>query len=134
MEGILEAGSTITIQMGFYDCNEVKKNDVVICSYSPQRDPAVKIVKGLPGDRLDLRKSGNAWNIKVNRRRLKNRQGAAYSLDERRIKMLQLYIKDYKGKIPRDAYLILGNRPEGSFDSTRFGLVDRSSLVGRVTE
>ena len=46
--------------------------------------------------------------------------------------MLALYIKNYKGIIPARSYLILGNLPEGSVDSTRFGLIDQSALIGKV--
>ena len=46
--------------------------------------------------------------------------------------MISLYIKDYKGIIPPDTYLILGDNPFGTYDSTRFGLIDKSNIVGKV--
>jgi len=38
----------------------------------------------------------------------------------------------YKGVIPENTYLLLGNRVSGSVDSTTFGLVDKSGIVAKV--
>jgi type IV secretory pathway protease TraF len=46
--------------------------------------------------------------------------------------MLSLYEKDYKGVIPKNAYLLLGNRISGSVDSTTFGLVEKSDIIAKV--
>ena len=46
--------------------------------------------------------------------------------------MLSLYENDYKGMIPSKAYLILGNLSGGSLDASRFGLIDRSDILGKV--
>jgi len=48
--------------------------------------------------------------------------------------MLSLYERDYKGVIPKNAYLILGNLVEGSLDSSRFGLVGKSDFLGKVVK
>jgi type IV secretory pathway protease TraF len=53
-------------------------------------------------------------------------------LDERGYRVLSLYEKDYKGIIPEDAYLILGNLPQGSLDSSHFGLVGKKDILGKV--
>jgi hypothetical protein len=34
--------------------------------------------------------------------------------------------------IPKDAYLILGNLPNGTIDSSAFGLVAKTDILGRV--
>lgn len=47
-------------------------------------------------------------------------------------KLLQLYENSFKGIIPENTYIILGNQPEGTLDSTRFGLVDKSGIIGKV--
>jgi type IV secretory pathway protease TraF len=46
--------------------------------------------------------------------------------------MLSLYEKDYKGIIPQNTYLILGDQPSGSVDSSVFGLVDKSDILGKA--
>jgi type IV secretory pathway protease TraF len=46
--------------------------------------------------------------------------------------MLKSYAKGYKGQIPKDAVLVFGNQPNGSYDSSVFGLIGISSLRGKV--
>jgi len=46
--------------------------------------------------------------------------------------MLSLYEKDYHGVIPENTYLLLGEVTSGSLDSTRFGLIDKSSVLGKI--
>ena len=48
--------------------------------------------------------------------------------------MLELYINDYQGVIPANAYLILGNQAEGSLDSIRFGLIGKEGIVGKIVQ
>lgn len=62
----------------------------------------------------------------------KNSQGSPYLFSSQGYKMLSLYEKDYKGVIPENAYLILGNLTCGSIDSARFGLIDKSGILGKV--
>ena len=50
------------------------------------------------------------------------------------MRLLALYEKDYQGVIPAGAFLILGNAPGGSLDSTQFGLVSQEDLEGKVTK
>jgi len=45
--------------------------------------------------------------------------------------MLKLYVKSYP-VLPDNTYLILGNKVSGSSDSTRFGLIDKSDIVGKI--
>jgi hypothetical protein len=54
-------------------------------------------------------------------------------LDDQGYRLLSLYEKDYKGIIPEDAYLILGNLPQGSLDSSHFGLVGKKDILGKVS-
>ena len=60
----------------------------------------------------------------LNGEAIKNSEDYLYALDSSEYRTLCLYEKDYNGVIPSDAYLILGNFPQGSCDSTQIGLVD----------
>ena len=46
--------------------------------------------------------------------------------------MLSLYEENYKGVIPENAYLILGNLSGGSLDITHFGFVNKKDILGKV--
>jgi len=129
---ILEPGQTVKIDFNYYNCNEIKKGDIIAFKYSKNIDPLVKIVKGLPGDSFRLEKKESKWSILINDKIIKNSEGNPYVLSEQRQKMLSLYERDYQGKIPSEAFLVLGNKVSGTIDSSFFGLVDKSSILGKV--
>jgi len=134
LSGILENGDTVRIHVGYYQCHPVEREDIVAYNYAGKEAPLIKIVKAIEGDKFQLKKStaGCGWNILINDKILKNSQGKDYCFGEHGYRMLSLYEKDYKGVIPKDTLLILGNWANGSLDSTRFGLVDKGDLLGKI--
>jgi type IV secretory pathway protease TraF len=88
----------------------------------------------MPGDRFAItrEKNGSGWNLLINGELARNSEYIPYSLSEQGRRLMELYARDYRGTIPGNAYLILGNRPEGTLDSTRFGLVGASDILGKA--
>jgi signal peptidase I len=133
LSGVLESGTTIDVWLNYYQCHQVKRGDLVLYKINPQIDPIVKIVKGIPGDNIRLENGdGKFWNILVNDKVLTVSQGEPYQINEKAVDLIGLYIKDYHGVIPLKSYLLMGNMVSGSVDSTRFGLVDISDIIGRA--
>lgn len=148
LSGLIESGAIVKILFGYYGCNEIKREDVVVYGYAGNKDPLIKIVKGISGDKFHLEKipstgsrlhqdfdgqAGQAgWNILINDEILKNSKGEEYFLSEQGHRMLSLYENDYRGIIPANAYLLLGNVASGSLDASRFGLVDKSDILGKA--
>jgi signal peptidase I len=132
LEPLIKDGQEVKALVGYYDCNEIKRDDIVLYFYVGSKEPLIKIVKGIPGDKFALEKTKEGWHILINGKVLVNSEGKPYLISERGYKILSLYEKDYKNTIPDDAYLILGNLPTGSFDSTEFGLVGRKEILGKV--
>ncbi len=128
----INSGDKIKILFKYYNCYEIKREDIVLYNFAGNENPLIKIVKGVPGDKFELRKSDSGWNILINNQILKNSKSEPYVISRNRYKMLSLYESDYKGVIPKNAYLLLGNLVSGSVDSTRFGLVDKSNIIGKV--
>lgn len=126
---LLENNSEITALLNHYSCHEIERNDLVLYKYSGNKNPLIKIARGIPGDRFEIKDD----NIYINTTLLKNSENNPYILDSRAKTMLSLYINDYKGIIPKDTYLLLGNQTSGSLDSTRFGLVSRDDILGKAT-
>lgn len=94
-------------------------------------DPLIKIAVGLPGDHFALTPDNHdGWALLINGHLAKTSTGAPYSFTDKRSKMLALYAADYHGIIPPDAYLLLGDDPGGTIDSTKLGLIDRSDILG----
>jgi len=130
---LIENGDTVKVLFGYYNCHKIKRNDVVAYYYAGNKDPLIKIVRGVPGDSFKLEQTEQgAWHIIINGEILKNSAGYPYLISGKRYEMLALYEKDYKGEIPDGAYLLLGNITSGAQDSTRFGLVGRSDILGKV--
>lgn len=132
LAGILDAGAKIKILYDYYQCHEAQRGDIVIFQPDPEMNPIVKIVKGLPGDKLSLQGDGTNWNILLNGEVLRTSTGDAYQVNDNAFQMLSLYIRDYNGIIPPKAHLLLGNAISGSLDSTKFGLIDISDIIGKV--
>jgi signal peptidase I len=132
LEPLIKNGETVKILFGYYRCHEIKRGDVVVYSYAGNKNQLIKIVKSLPGDKFNLQKTEGGWHILINGETLKNSENNPYLLDESRQRILSLYERDYKGIMPENTYLILGNLTEGTFDSTHFGLVYKSDILGKV--
>ncbi len=132
MTDLINQGEKVKILFGFYDCNEIRREDVVAYDYKGNSNLIIKSVKGLPGDNFKINEKDGL--LVINDIAVLNNQGESYFLDDQDKKMLKLYERDYRGKIPPETYLILGNLASGSTDSTRFGLVGRKELVGEVVK
>lgn len=132
LRGLVNNGEEVIALEGYYTCNEISKEDVVVYTYAGNDNPIIKIVKGVPGDNFNIQRTTGGWNIMVNNEILKNSQDIPYLLTENNHQMLSLYEKDYSGVIPPNTYLILGNLPGGSIDSSHFGLVDKEGIVAKI--
>ena len=133
---LIRPGEEVTILRGYYGDHPVQRGDIVLVNYSGNEAPLIKIVKGLPQDSFALQKcdNGAGWHILINNKILNNSENKAYVNYDKRHKMLSLYIKDFNGVIPENAYLVLGNVPAGTLDSTRFGLIDKSAIIAKVMD
>jgi len=131
LSGLVEDGASVTLLRGYYTCHPVTRNDIVAYLFGGGTKIFAKIVKGLPGDRLGLEQVGDGWHILINGKAVVNAQGEPYVVSQNRSVMIRLYVDSYHGIIPSDAYLLLGNDPAGTLDSTRFGLVGSQDIVGK---
>ncbi len=132
MTGLVEENANIKILKGYYNCHKVQRGDLIALSYAGNDNPLLKTIKGIPGDKLDLKNDKEKWQIEIDGQIVVNSEQKTYELGEKEKEMLALYIKDYQGKIPPNAYLVLGNLVEGSIDSTRFGLIDKKEILGKA--
>lgn len=134
LTGIVESGECIVILENYYNCNSVKRDEVIAYEYAGNKDPIIKIIKAIPGDTFHTGKTDNGWSILINEEILKNSKNEPYILNEKKRKMISLYENDYNGVMPEDVYLLLGNITTGSLDSTKFGLVGKKNIIGKVIE
>ena len=132
LEPLIKTGTKVKVLDNYYACNPVKRGDIVIYNYAGNANPLIKIARGIPGDSFDFAAAAGGWNIILNKQVLQNSAKQPYILTDAAKRLLSLYAVDYKGVIPPDGYLILGDNPGGSLDSGSFGLVGRDDLTGRV--
>jgi signal peptidase I len=130
LQGLVEDGQTVRVFLNYYGCNEIQRNDLVLYSFAGREAPLIKIVRGIPGDKLNLQQTEGGWHILINDAILKNSQGISYLIFGQGHRMLTLY----QGKIPSGAYLILANLPGGGMDSTHFGLASREEILGKAAQ
>lgn len=133
LEPLVPSGSQIKALLGYYNCHEIKRNDLALYRYGGGETPLLKIVKGIPRDTfLMISENNGDYNLVINGKAVLNSKGIPYIFSGNKYKMLSLYEKDYKGVIPQNAYLLLGDQPSGSVDSSAFGLVDKSDILGKA--
>ena len=132
LEPLIKTGTKVKVLDNYYACNPVKRGDIVIYNYAGNANPLIKIARGIPGDSFDFAAAAGGWNIILNKQVLQNSAKQPYILTDAAKRLLALYAADYKGVIPPDDYLILGDNPAGSLDSGNFGLVGREDLTGKV--
>lgn len=128
---LINPGQTIKLVYGYYNSHPVEREDIVAYNYAGNDVPIIKIVMAVPGDEWRLRKNNGSYMIVVNGKPLLNSEGKSYQISESKVRMLKLYVKSYP-VLPENTYLILGNRVFGSLDATRFGLIDKGDIVGKV--
>ena len=109
---------------------ELKHGDVVLLHSDSSRIPLIKAIRGLPGDTFDVR----GGKIMINGVPATNSAGEPYQLSPPRAEMIALYVHDDHGTIPPDSFLVMGENPAGSIDSTRFGLVTRQEILGKIVD
>jgi len=130
---LINSGETIKLVYNYYNFNPVNRGDIIVYKYNGNDAPIIKIVKAIPGDSWQLEKNNqlNSYQIKVNGLALKNSQNEFYKIPASDIHMLRLYVENHP-TIPQNTYLILGNQPSGSLDSTKFGLISKNDILGKV--
>ncbi|MBP6855493.1 MAG: signal peptidase I [Candidatus Pacebacteria bacterium] len=131
LEEIVKPGSLVRVQEGFYNCNPVRRGDVVAYHYAGNAAPVIKIVYGIPGDAWRVSMSASGTTIILNEQNVTTPAGKTFLMTSKRAQMLSMYARDYP-IIPADTYLLLGTDPWGTLDSSRFGLVHKNDLIGRA--
>lgn len=108
--------------------------DVVLFQTAQEDRQIPLFVKATPGATLALKENEEGRSaILVNGEQAVNSQKQPYLLSSAKAQMIALYIDSYKGVVPGGAYLLLGDNPEGGYDSTRLGLLDKQDFVGVLT-
>ena len=124
----LFSGDQLLFLGGYYGCNPVKYGDLVLYRWGDNKNVA-KFVRGLSGDQLAVEQiSANQWRLELNGQPLHNSLGDDYILSEKKSALTRLYARNLKA----NEVLLLGDKSDGSHDSSVFGLVKNDQLVGKL--
>ncbi|MEZ4156693.1 MAG: signal peptidase I [Candidatus Paceibacterota bacterium] len=134
MSGIAEGGELLEVDYDYYANHEVGRGDVVLYQYAGHENPLLKQVRGIPGDRFSIQPEGGYSLILINGQPALTAEGEEFQIEGNEQLLLGQYVEDYNGIIPGGAYLLLGNMRFGSLDSSRFGLVSKDDILGKVVE
>lgn len=134
-----EADEEIIALTNFYDCNEVQRDDIVLISYPGNEKPLIKFIRGLPGDDYAFSEIGaetekKHWHLSLNGETLQNSAGEPYVFNQETKKEIQKYQDVYGNSIPESRYLVMGDDPRGSMDSTQFGLMSKNTVIAKVVK
>ena len=121
----------IAIAKGPTECwGVLERNDIVLFHSDSMKIPLIKALRALPGDTF----STENGRLIVNGKAVTNSQGVAYQLSVPRATMIGLYAQEFHGVIPPEKFLVMGENPAGTTDSSRFGLIERAQILGKVVE
>jgi len=91
MEPFIKNGQVIQVAKGYYNCHDIKRDDVVIYNYSDGKEPLIKMVKGIEGDTITLQAiSENEAHLIINGQLVKNHENKEYVINAKGQKMLSL--------------------------------------------
>ena len=133
MAELLQPEEAVDAELGYYVCHPVQRGDIVLVQRPGRTDPIIKLVLVLPGDHFALRRDGGSYLLDVNGTPLTTPRGTPYRFAGKRHDMLALYEDSMHGVVPAHTFFVFGTQPQGTLDSTQFGPVTESDLIGRVT-
>lgn len=125
MNPMLKHGQKVIFLENYYNCNDIKRNDLIAYDYSGDALDLIKIIKVLPTDIVYIDKN----KLIVNGEILKNSVGDIYVFSDNEIQILSMYIKD--NHIPQDSYFIFGDNTSSSIDSRKFGAINKNDILGK---
>lgn len=122
LEPMIKEGS----KMKLIKANEYKRGDIIMYKVAGHNTPVAKIIKGVPGDVWSL----DEGKIIVNDEVLKNSAGETYNIET---EMLKLFTRKYP-TIPDKQYLIFGDQPASTLDSSKFGFARIDRMLGKLVK
>ncbi|MDD4358250.1 MAG: signal peptidase I [Candidatus Pacebacteria bacterium] len=127
MSPFIKNGETVTTYENYYDCNEIKKGDIIIFNFKTREGDYIKKVMAMEGDTLEFEDGF----IKINGEFAVNSLGEKHRINQPQQKMLSIPLED--NVISKNSYLVLGDNTDPStFDSRKFSFISNQQIVGRV--
>lgn len=128
MHPTIAPGALVEVQNGYFGFSEPRRWDVVFFKApSPNQGSWIFRIVGLPGETVSFDESGLLIN--GTKARLPS------SLSSVRYKLPSVHqnqLIQFPYVVPQNSYFVLGDNPDGAFDSRMWGGVSRSAITGKV--
>ncbi len=133
MTGIFNNGEELTVEKGYYVCNSPIPGDTVLYRYSEARNPVIKRVVAVEGDKFQTVKDskGRGWNLEVNGDKVEAGDDDYY-FGSPNPPTISLYEKERNFVLRKGEVIVFSAVPPGREDSGVFGIVSTGDLIGRV--
>ena len=125
MAPCLQNGQKVEVR---YKDFEISKDSIVV--FKHKNKTITKRVVALPNDKFSIMKKDKCYQLKINNKVQKTLSEKNYCFER---KMISYLSEAYKNKIPKLSYLVLGEVPSGSEDSSLFGLIEKKQIIGVLT-
>lgn len=113
MNDTLKNGDIMILDIIGYRTSKLKRFDIVVIDNG--KDYLIKRVIGLPGERIDYYDN----DLYINGKKVKENYGKGKT-------------EDFKVKVPKDSYFVLGDNREDSLDSRYYGAFNKKSILGKT--
>lgn len=128
LAGLIDPGAPLRVFP--VEClDRLHREDLVVAKHVEHPVPLVKRLMGLAGDTLSLDEKGR---LHINGEVATTTKGTAYRFEGERRELLTSAIAEAGEVVPEERYLLLGNTPGGTADSSRYGFAPREAIIGRA--
>lgn len=132
LEPRLRKGEFVHVYAGQCDFRVERGSVVMLTGRTPF--PQLRIVRGLPGDEVTVESRGKKQVLLVNGVELRNSAGKPYRLSQLTAEVMREHLSPFGGKLPAEAYLVLGDRPDFTLDPHQLAPARRQDLHGILVD
>ena len=132
LEPRLRKGEFVHVYAGQCDFRVERGSVVMLTGRSPH--PQLRVVWALPGDVVTVETRGKLHVALVNGVELRNSAGRAYRFSALTAEVLREHLSPFGGKLPAEAYLVLGDRPDFTLDAQQLLPARRAEIHGVLVD
>ena len=132
LEPRLRKGEFVHVYAGQCDFRLERGSVVMLTGRSPY--PQLRVVRALPGDTVTVETRGKLHVALVNGVELRNSAGRAYKFSALTAEVLREHLSPFGGKLPAEAYLVLGDRPDFTLDAQQLLPARRGEIHGVLVD
>ena len=123
MEPSISSWEKMKLFVWYYDCNEIKRGDLIAYDFANSGELFIKKLYVLPWDKLEIQDS----QLLINWELMINSTGNIYKFNDADIKLMSLYIVNWKLK--QWSYFVFWDNIWNSTDSRKFWAIWKKDII-----